>query len=97
MAAFATPVTPSVPTGGPFLWLATGAGPIRFSHVHLCVWWLLAAGGTAFYQETQNIGVSLAQALSVGMPRLFEVSEAKVEFEAALALNPTSADVSGGL
>jgi hypothetical protein len=66
--------------------------------VCICVfWWLLAAGGTAFYQETQNIGVSLAQALSVGMPRLFEVSEAKVEFEAALALNPTSADVSGCL
>jgi hypothetical protein len=45
--------------------------------------------------ESKAVEVSVMEAMAVGMPRRFEISEAKPSFEAALELNPTSADVRG--
>jgi hypothetical protein len=50
-------------------------------------------GGANFLQEATNIAVTAEAAVRAGLPRAFDVLEARPEFEAALALAPSAAEM----
>jgi hypothetical protein len=56
-----------------------------------------AAGGmTNFHQETAHLPVTVMEAVSAGLPRKFEATEAEPYFRKAVELEPLNGDVRDG-